>query len=86
MNERLVLCMVRLSCNCEILTEAARLLEKTDDELHTEISRLRGVMDALHLKHKEISAEIESAHDLQAKDQAEIKCLAGMCLDLLRST
>ena len=67
------------------LTEAARLLEKTDNELYTEISRLRGVMDALHLKHKEISAEIGSAHDLQAKDQAEIKRLAGMCLDLLRS-
>lgn len=43
-------------------------------------------MDALHLKHKEISAEIGSAHDLQAKDQAEIKRLAGMCLDLFRST
>lgn len=41
---------------------------------------MRGVMDALHLKHKEMSAEIGTARDLQAKDQSEIKRLAGMCI------
>jgi len=60
-------------------TEAGRLLEKANEELRTEISRIRGVMDALHLKHKEMSAEIGTVRDLQAKDQSEIKRLAGMC-------
>ncbi|KAG0581595.1 hypothetical protein KC19_4G263900 [Ceratodon purpureus] len=57
--------------------EAARVLEKANEELCTEISRIRGVMDALHLKHKEMSAEIGTTRDLQAKDQSEIKRLAG---------
>ena len=61
-------------------TEAGRVLEKANEELRTEISKLRGVLDALHLKHKEMSLEIGLARDLQAKDQSEIKRLAGTCI------
>jgi len=56
------------------------MLEKANEELRTEISKIRGVMDALHLKHKEMSVEIGTARDLQAKDQSEIKRLTGMCI------
>ena len=58
------------------------MLEKANEELRTEITRIRGVMDALHLKHKEMSAEIGTARDLQVKDQSEIKRLAGMCMHI----
>lgn len=53
------------------------MLEKANEELRTEISKIRGVVDALHLKHKEMAVEIGLARDLQAKDQSEIKRLAG---------
>ncbi|KAG0630974.1 hypothetical protein M758_1G217700 [Ceratodon purpureus] len=57
--------------------EAGQVLEKINEELRAEISKIRSVMDALHLKHKEMSVEIGTARDLQAKDQSEIKRLAG---------
>lgn len=50
------------------------------EDSRAEITKLRSVMDALLLKHKEMSAEIGTARDLQAKDQSEIKRLAGMSI------
>lgn len=61
----------------EDATEAGRFLERINEDLRAEITKIRSVMDALHLKHKEMSAEIGTARDLQAKDQSEIKRLAG---------
>lgn len=49
------------------------------EDSRAEITKLRSVMDALHLKHKEMAIEIGTARDHQAKDQSEIKRLAGMC-------
>lgn len=65
-----------------MMTEAGRLLLKADEELRTEMTKLRMVVDALHLKHKEISAEIGSVRDIRAKDQAEIRRLAGIVSQL----
>lgn len=48
------------------------------EDSRAEISKLRSVIDALLLKHKEMSVEIGTARDLQSKDQSEIKRLAGM--------
>jgi len=62
----------------ESATEAGRILEKMMEDSRTEITKLRSVTDALLLKHKELSAEIGIARDLQAKDQSEIRRLAGM--------
>jgi len=59
-------------------TEAGRVLEKMMEDSRSEITKLRCVMDALHSKHKEMSAEIGTARDLQVKDQSEINRLAGM--------
>ena len=53
-------------------------MEKINEDLRAEVAKIRSVMDALHLKHKEMSAEIGTARNLQAKDQSEIKRLAGM--------
>jgi E3 ubiquitin-protein ligase BRE1 len=64
-------------------TETGRVLEKINEELRAEITKIRSVMDALHLKHKEMSAEIGTARDLQVKDQSEIKRLAGMHMLML---
>ncbi|KAH9554527.1 hypothetical protein CY35_08G068200 [Sphagnum magellanicum] len=56
---------------------AGQLLQKTDEELRSEMKRLRTVMDSLHLSHKEIAAEAGSFKDCHAKDQAEIMRLSG---------
>lgn len=61
-----------------MVIETGQLLEKTDEELRAEITKLRGVMDALHLKHKELTAERAATRDNRAKDQSEIKRLAGV--------
>ncbi|XP_024390952.1 E3 ubiquitin-protein ligase BRE1-like 2 [Physcomitrium patens] len=57
--------------------EAGRILEESNDELRMEITNIRGVMDLLQLNHKEMSAEIGIARDLQTKDQSDIKRLTG---------
>ncbi|CAM6087903.1 unnamed protein product [Calypogeia fissa] len=57
--------------------EAGRHLQRVDEELRAEILTLRANMDALHLKHKEIAAEIGVCRDARAKDQSEIARLTG---------
>lgn len=47
------------------------------ENTRAEITKLRNVTDAFHSKHKEMSAEIGTARDLQPKHQSEIKRLAG---------
>lgn len=60
-----------------MVTVAGQLLQKTDEELRSEMKRLHNVMDSLHLSHKEIAAEAGSFKDCHAKDQAEIMRLSG---------
>lgn len=47
------------------------------ENTRAEITKLRDVTDAFNSKHKEMSAEIGIARDLQPKHQSEIKRLAG---------
>jgi E3 ubiquitin-protein ligase BRE1 len=47
------------------------------ENTRAEITKLRTVTDPFHSKHKEMSAEIGTARDLQPKHQSEIKRLAG---------
>lgn len=54
-----------------------RSLAKADEELYAEAKKLRSLMDSLHLKHRELSAELGTCHDLQAKDRAEVRKLTG---------
>lgn len=63
--------------NSRTVTGLIRSLAKTDEELFAEAKKIRGVLDGLLLKHRELSAELGSCHDLQAKDQAEIRRLTG---------
>jgi hypothetical protein len=58
-------------------TEVGRHLQRVDEELRSEVLALRASMDALHLKHKEIAAELGAYRDIRAKDQAEISRLTG---------
>nr|XP_024387250.1 E3 ubiquitin-protein ligase BRE1-like 2 isoform X2 [Physcomitrium patens] len=57
--------------------DAGQLLEEKNEDLRTEITTIRGVLEALHLKHNEMLAEIGTARDLKTKDQSKIKCLSG---------
>nr|XP_024399175.1 E3 ubiquitin-protein ligase BRE1-like 2 isoform X3 [Physcomitrium patens] len=63
-----------------------RSLVKANEELYVEAKKLRGLVDDLHVKHRELSAELGTCRDLQAKDQAELKRLKGeleeACADL----
>lgn len=62
-----------------IVTDTGRHLKRVDEELRAEILALRASMDMLHLKHKEIAAEIGACRDLRAKDQSEVLRLTGDC-------
>ncbi|KAG0625809.1 hypothetical protein M758_2G082000 [Ceratodon purpureus] len=63
-----------------------RSLAKTDEELYAEAKKLRSLVDGLHLRHRDLSAELGTCHDLQAKDRAEVIRLTGeyeeACADL----
>lgn len=52
-------------------------LVKEDEELYAETKKLRSLVDGFHLKHRELSAELGTCHDFQAKDRAELKRLKG---------
>ncbi len=54
-----------------------RSLAKADEELYAEAKKLRSLVDGLHLRHRELSAELGTCHDLQAKDRAEVRRLTG---------
>lgn len=54
-----------------------RSLAKTDEELFAEAKKLRSLVDGLHLRYRELSAELGTCHDLQAKDRAEVRRLTG---------
>lgn len=54
-----------------------RSLAKTDEELYAEAKKLRSLVDGLHLRHRDLSAELGTCHDLQAKDRAEVIRLTG---------
>uniref|UniRef100_A0A7I4DYI2 E3 ubiquitin protein ligase n=1 Tax=Physcomitrium patens TaxID=3218 RepID=A0A7I4DYI2_PHYPA len=61
-------------------------LVKEDEELYAETKKLRSLVDGFHLKHRELSAELGTCHDFQAKDRAELKRLKDeleeACADL----
>lgn len=57
-----------------------RLLAKKDEELRMEAKKLRALMDELHLRHRELLAEVGTCRDFQAKDCAEIRRLTGLCI------
>ncbi|XP_024365297.1 E3 ubiquitin-protein ligase BRE1-like 2 isoform X3 [Physcomitrium patens] len=61
-------------------------LAKADEELYAEAKKVRGFVEDLHLKHRQLSAELGTCGDFQAKDQAEVKRLKGeleeVCADL----
>lgn len=63
-----------------------RSLVKANEELYVEAKKLRGLVDDLHVKHRELSAELGTCRDLQAKDQAELKRLKGCNLFLFPIT
>lgn len=57
--------------------EGAQSLQKIDDDLRKEVSTLRSAMDTLHLKHKDVTAEVRRSNSNNARDQADIKRLSG---------
>lgn len=61
----------------KVLAGNTRPLVKADEELYAEAKKLRSLVDGLHLKHRELSAEVGTCHDIQAKDRAEVKRLTG---------
>lgn len=54
-----------------------RSLVKADEELHAEAKKMRTLLDDNHVRHRELSAEVGSFHDMQAKDRAEMERLTG---------
>jgi E3 ubiquitin-protein ligase BRE1 len=63
--------------NLKTVAGIIRSLAKTDDELFSEAKKLRSLVDGLHLRYRELSAELGTCHDLQAKDRAEVRRLTG---------
>ncbi|KAL3691986.1 hypothetical protein R1sor_005637 [Riccia sorocarpa] len=57
--------------------EAGWLLKRADEELRAESAALHKSMEQLHLKYKQIAAEIGLYKDAHAKDQSEIARLNG---------
>ncbi|KAL2622082.1 hypothetical protein R1flu_002287 [Riccia fluitans] len=57
--------------------EAGRLLKKADEDVRAESAALHKNIEQLHLKYKQIAAEIGSYKDAHAKDQSEIARLNG---------
>ncbi|KAJ7565730.1 hypothetical protein O6H91_02G072500 [Diphasiastrum complanatum] len=52
--------------------EASELLKLFDHDVQGEVRMLRTTMDDLHIKHKEIAAELRAFQDVHTKDQAEL--------------
>eukprot|EP00249_Psilotum_nudum_P020098 c27565_g1_i1 orf=1014-3680(-) len=57
--------------------KAGQLLQTVDENLRQELQNIRSALDALHLKHKELSSEVRLCRDNHARDQAEIKQMTG---------
>ncbi|XP_024516712.1 E3 ubiquitin-protein ligase BRE1-like 2 isoform X1 [Selaginella moellendorffii] len=62
---------------------AGKALQKAHDDLLVETQSLRTAMEALHLKHKEISSAMTAMEDSRLKDRAEIGRLTGELEDTL---
>lgn len=60
-------------------------LAKADEELYAEAKKVRGFVEDLHLKHRQLSAELGTCGDFQAKDQAEVKRLKGVYISICLS-
>lgn len=52
-------------------------VQKVENELRQEVTSLRSAMDELHLKHKELAAEVRVCRTNNARDRAELKRLTG---------
>lgn len=63
--------------NLKVVAGNTRLLVKANEELYAEAKKVRTLLDDLHLRHRELSAEVGTCHDMQAKDRAEVKRITG---------
>jgi len=71
--------------NLKVVAGNFRALVNTEEELHAEAKKLQSLVDDLHLRHRELSAEMGTCHDIQAKDRAEVKRLTGTHWHLIPS-